>query len=131
VHVFNSGHGQDGAIGRMEKNGPQRFSTFAPVAISAIGTLPLPLQHRPIIIHTERAPRDAGLKRLDLKDADQLENFSNIYRRIDQWSRLCELDPNPSIPKALHNRRADNWRILLSIADVCDWGVWPEKPRSP
>jgi hypothetical protein len=120
--VLNSGHSLDGTISRVQKGATRRFSTFAPVAIAAIGTLPLPLQHRSIVIHMARAPRDTELKRFDLKNDGQMEDFSNIYRLTDAWSYQCTLDPDPPMPKALHNRRADNWRILLSIADACERG---------
>jgi Protein of unknown function (DUF3631) len=32
------------------------------------------------------------------------------------------------MPPGIHNRRRDNWRILLAIADVAG-GVWPEQAR--
>jgi hypothetical protein len=41
--VFNSGHDRDGNIRRFVKGRSQRFSTFAPLAVAAIGLLPLPL----------------------------------------------------------------------------------------
>ena len=44
--VLNSGHLMGGSITRVIRGRPQAFPTFAPAAISAIGTLPLPLLHR-------------------------------------------------------------------------------------
>jgi hypothetical protein len=82
----------------------------------------LPLQHRAIILHMERAPHDAGLRRFDLQNADQMQDFRNIYCLTDQWIRQCTLDPDPPMPTGLHNRRSDNWRSLLSIADACERG---------
>ncbi len=32
------------------------------------------------------------------------------------------------MPEGIHNRRADNWRPLLSIADLAG-GEWPERAR--
>jgi hypothetical protein len=58
--LFNSGHHQDGSVTRSYGGVPRRFSTFAPLAVAAIGTLPLPLQQRAIILHMERAPARAG-----------------------------------------------------------------------
>jgi hypothetical protein len=46
--VLNSGHLMGGSITRTIRNQPTSFSTFAPAAIGAIGTLPLPLLHRSI-----------------------------------------------------------------------------------
>jgi hypothetical protein len=36
--VFNSGHRKGGSIGRVIKGEPKKFSTFAPLAIAAIGS---------------------------------------------------------------------------------------------
>jgi hypothetical protein len=54
--VLNSGHRADGTIMRYIDGGPQEFNTFAPVALATIGILPLPLMHRSVILHMERAP---------------------------------------------------------------------------
>ena len=44
----------------------------------------------------------------------------------DNFSKLT--DPEPSIPDALNDRAADNWRPLLAIADLAG-GAWPGKAR--
>ena len=98
----------------------RRFSTFSPMAIAAIGSLPLPLQQRCIILRMERAPVRAKLRRLDTKNAGQRLDFDNIHGFIYQWSRRCELSSDPLMPGELRNRRADNWRVLFAIADACD-----------
>jgi hypothetical protein len=120
--LLNSGHHQDGSVTRSIGGGPRRFSTFCPMAIAAIGSLPLPLQQRCIILRMERAPGRVGLRRLDAKNAGQRQDFDNVHRLVYQWTRQCELNSDPPIPRELHNRRADNWRALLSIADACDRG---------
>jgi hypothetical protein len=40
--LFNSGHRQGGSINRFVGGRPQRYRTFAPLAVAAIGMLPLP-----------------------------------------------------------------------------------------
>jgi hypothetical protein len=40
---FNSGHRRGGGVGRFDRGWARRFRTFAPLAVGAIGTLPLPL----------------------------------------------------------------------------------------
>jgi hypothetical protein len=125
--VFNSGHHQNGSVGRVVGGRRRRFATFSPMAIAAIGRLPLPLLARAIVINMERAPRNADLKRLDLKNADQMRDFDNIHWYIYQWARQCQLYLDPPMPKALRNRRADNWRPLFAIADACDRGELARK----
>jgi hypothetical protein len=120
--LLNSGHHQDGSVTRYIGGGPRRFSTFCPMAIAAIRSLPLPLQQRCIILRMERAPGRAGLRRLDAKNAGQRQDFDNVHRFVYQWTRQCELNSDPPMPAGLRNRRADNWRVLLAIADACDRG---------
>lgn len=49
--VLNSGHRRGGKIIRVIDDAPRRYSTFAPVAVAAIGSLPLPLMRRSVVIH--------------------------------------------------------------------------------
>jgi predicted lipoprotein with Yx(FWY)xxD motif len=44
----------------------------------------------------------------------------------DNFSKL--IDPDPSIPAALNDRAADNWRPLIAIADLAG-GEWPQLAR--
>jgi hypothetical protein len=120
--LFNSGHHQDGSVSRLIGGESRRFPTFCPMAIAAIGTLPLPLLQRCIVIHMERAPPRARLRRLDTKNPEQMQDFDNIHLIAYEWTRQCALAPDPPMPKELHNRRADNWRILFAIADTCGRG---------
>jgi uncharacterized protein with von Willebrand factor type A (vWA) domain len=78
--------------------------------------------HRSIVIHMERAPRTVRLTRFDRKQAEQAAVFDAIYRVVYQWSRDCILDLDPPMPRELHNRRAENWRVLIAIADACGHG---------
>ena len=59
--VLNSGHRKGGNIRRVIKGAPKAFNTFAPMAIAAIGALPMPLMRRSIIIHMEKARPGASL----------------------------------------------------------------------
>jgi hypothetical protein len=120
--LLNGGHSQQGGFFRYDRGKPRRFSTFAPAAFGAIGALPLPLMHRSIVIHMERAPPSAGLTRFDRESADQMADFDIVYRVLFQWSRGVRLDSDPAMPERLHNRRADNWRVLLAIASACGRG---------
>lgn len=68
--VLNSGHRKGDSLTRVIKDRPRRFSTFAPMAIAAIGMLPLPIMHRSLIIPMKRAT--GKLRRLDESDLDDV-----------------------------------------------------------
>jgi hypothetical protein len=122
--VINSGHHCDGKIMRYLDGRIQSFSTFAPLAFATISKLPLPILHRSIVIHMERSPSET-LTRFDPKTiVEQAEDCDIIYRETFLWARQIQLNPDPAMPEGLRNRPADNWRVLLSIADACGpaWG---------
>ena len=114
--VFNSGHRRGGSINRFVGGEPRRYRTFAPLAIAAIGTLPPPLLHRSIVISMQRS--STQLRRLD-----EASHVFNLARQgIRKWSARVQLSPDPEMPPALRNRAADNWRVLISIADSLGYG---------
>jgi hypothetical protein len=122
--VLNSGHRVGGNIRRLYQGSPRQFSTFGPMAIGAIGVLPMPLMRRSIIIHMERTAR-GGLTRFDSKDPDVIATTGYVRGVVLDWANGNPvLDVNPDLPKALRNRVADNWRPLIAIADSFgeDWG---------
>ena len=112
--VFNAGHRRGGAISRFISGRPRKFSVFAPLAVAAIGMLPLPLMHRAVIINMQRhAKTDAPLEQLDEHDP----RLAAARTEIQKWAATCTLAREPEMPPELHNRAADNWRALLAIAD--------------
>lgn len=131
--ILNSGHTRAAAhvIRNIEVNGEykaRRFSTWAPKAIAAIRTLADTLEDRAIVVQLQRKPPTATVARLRKRDS---EEFANLRSRAARWaadnfSKLT--DPDPSIPHALNDRAADNWRPLLAIADLAG-GTWPQESR--
>jgi hypothetical protein len=112
--IFNAGHRRGGAISRFVAGRSRKFPVFAPLALAAIGTLPLPLMHRSVIIQMQRqAPGDIELPPFDEFDPA----FPATRVEIKKWAAICSLNPRPEMPEGLHNRVADNWRPLLSVAD--------------
>jgi hypothetical protein len=112
--VFNSGHRRGGSVSRFLDGRPRKIPTFAPLAIAAIGVeLPRPLLHRSILIGMQRPPPDVELKRLDETDPA----LPAARDQIEKWARTCALSRHPVVPIELRNREADNWRVLLAIAD--------------
>ena len=128
--VITSGHHCDGAVSRCLKGEIQEFTTFAPLALAAIGKppnpLPLPIAHRCVTIHMKRAPSTSEpLVRFDPKTYPrQKADLETVYRETFAWAQQCKLETNPPMPAELRNRPADNWRVLLAIADATspEWG---------
>jgi hypothetical protein len=115
--VINSSHRRGGNIRRMFKGEPRAFNTFAPMAVAAIGVLPLPLMRRSIVIHMEKAA-NPGLSRFDTGDGEEMSRVNVARRYAEHWAHSApKLDLNPEMPKGHRNRVADNWRPLISIAD--------------
>jgi hypothetical protein len=112
--VFNAGHRRGGAIRRFVGGWSKRFDLFAPLAVAAIGILPLPLMDRSVQIHMRRrAPSDPPLQRLNELDPV----FPRVREQIRKWAATCSLAREPEMPPQLHGRQGDNWRTLISIAD--------------
>ena len=116
LRLFNSGHRRGGTIARFISGWSKRFSTYAPLAIAAIGELPLPLMHRAILINMQRPRRGHPLEELDETDPA----FAAARGEIEKWAASCQLDPTPETPLTL--RAGDNWKVLLSIADNLGYG---------
>ena len=109
--VFNSGHARGGAESLFVDSKARLFSTFAPLALGAIGTLPLPLLLRSFLIRLHPSPRN-----LPAPDSSA-SDFQAAREEIFKWAGTCKLNPDPDIPGTLRNRAADNCRVLLAIAD--------------
>ena len=121
--MLNSGHRRGGKVTRYHGGQAHSFSTFAPVAVAAIGTLPLPVMHRSIVVHMARRDGRRQLTRLDTEDPDTKADLNIAYRMMLNWAREAELTSDPTMPAQLRDRQADNWRPLLAIADAfgADW----------
>ncbi|SFJ71857.1 DUF3631 domain-containing protein [Bradyrhizobium sp. Gha] len=118
--IFNSGHRKGGTVAIMERGRVRKFSTFAPLALAlpdTFGALPRTLNSRCITIAMERHDGQRKLKRFDASHPDPA--LDAAYMQILLW-REVKLDPDPAMP--VHNRWADNWRPLISIADALGWG---------
>ena len=126
--VANGGHHRSGAIVRTIDGQPRSFPTFSPMALAAIGavSLPLPLRRRSISIHMERADDSSVLTRFD-EIEDRLPLIV-VHQTISTWTSAAQLAPEPAMPKGLRGRAADDWRVLLSIADAYGKG-WGERAR--
>jgi hypothetical protein len=104
------------------------FAVWGAVAIAAIGRLPGTIEDRAVKISMRRRRPDEVVDRVRL---DRLDELAPIARRAARWvtDHLAELQAaDPGVPGELHDRAADNWRVLLAIADEAG-GDWPERAR--
>jgi hypothetical protein len=122
--VLNSGHQKNGHVLRWDAaiGDVRSFSTFCACAISLIGSLPPTLQDRSIRIRLRRRKPDEPIASLR---TDQLND--GLARRCARWAidnQYLYDACNPTIPEQLFNRVEDNWRPLLTLADVIG-AEWP------
>ena len=107
----------------------KEYSVFAPAAIAAIGTLPLPLLHRSLDIRMNRTLR-TDIKSLEaMEEEEEKRRLEGLRRYITNWSQTVTFDHDPRLPKILRGRTADIWRVLLSIADSFGSPHWSEVAR--
>jgi putative DNA primase/helicase len=131
--IMNSGHTKAGptVIRVIEIDGEhvtKRFSTWAPKALALIKLPPDTLVDRSIVLRLMRKPRGVKVERLRKRDG---EDFKRLRSQAARWAAdqgLKLIDADPSVPDALHDRAADNWRPLLAIADLAG-SHWPELAR--
>jgi Protein of unknown function (DUF3631) len=103
---------------------PRAFSVYTAVAIALIGQLPDTLHDRAVTIDLQRRRASETITSFRPDRADHLDVLA---RKMARWAkdhaeRIAERDPE----MRLINRRADNWRCLLAIADEVG-GEWPER----
>jgi putative DNA primase/helicase len=130
--ILNSGHNRSLAWtfrAEGEKFIPTRFSTWAPKVVALIGKLHPTLSSRSIHIELKRKMSSETVEGLR---ADKVGHLLPLRRQAMRWAadnaeKLLGFEP--AMPDFLHGRAADNWRPLLSIADIAG-GDWPKKARA-
>ena len=130
--VLNSGHNRiTSLVWRIEgdKFELRPFNTWGALAIAKIGKLPGTLEDRSVAITLRRRLPSEKVAQLRM---DKLEVFDAPAQRAARWAsdnleRLRGADP--ALPHGLPDRAADNWRILIAIADLAGGG-WPERARA-
>jgi hypothetical protein len=129
--VLNSGHQRANAYvirTTGHDHEPARFHTWSPKAVALIGKLPPTLASRAIHIELRRKTAAEHVEPLRL---DRLSHLVPLLRMATRWAydNIDKLNgTDPEMPAALFSRLADNWRPLLSIADLAG-GDWPERAR--
>jgi hypothetical protein len=122
--LFNAGHKQGGSTDRHIKGENRKFNLFGPLAIGAIGDLPRPLMSRSIEIGMQRQP--PGTRKRPIDDQDPAwgvaQTVNYTFGEMVKSGSIV-LNPTPDMPKELSNRAADNWRVLIAIADALGHGT--------
>ncbi len=128
--LINSGHKKGGQVLRVvgEDLEPRAFGTYCPVVMASISKLPATIEGRSIIIELQRKKKSEKVKRWVDKYGADLKVLARKCARwiVDNSVTLAAADPE--IPEKLSNRRADNWRPLIAVAD-CAGGEWPVLAR--
>jgi putative DNA primase/helicase len=136
--IVNSGHRRDSAsvlrnVG--DDHEPRSFSTWSPMVIAAIGTLPDTIEDRSIVVSMRRKQPGETVQRLrwNSRHGETVKaHLQTVARALARWSfdhvhRLKDIDP--AIPNGLHDRAADNWSPLLTIANAIG-GPWIEQANA-
>jgi putative DNA primase/helicase len=128
--MLNNSHRYDGAVVRTvgDEHEPRRFSIYAAVALSGIGGLVDTLADRSVTTDLQRRRPSEPITQLRI---GRMEHLHTLQRRITRWvadhqERIADRDPK--MPVGVHNREADNWHVLLAVADEAG-GDWPERAR--
>jgi putative DNA primase/helicase len=134
--ILDSGHTKASAyvIRNVEIGGEyqaKRFSTWAPKAIATIGRLADTVADRSITILMQRKTPGQKVERLRRRDNPHFAALRGGAARFaqDALVTLTAADDLTDIPTELHDRAADNWRPLLTIADHAG-GQWPTLARA-
>ena len=131
--ILNSGHTRGGGVLRCEEVSGQQevrfFSTWGPKIVLGIGRLDDTLEDRSIILPLKRKTPDETVESFRITRLKQ--NLSDYPRQMARWaednfSALEESDPE--MPALRSDRGLDNWRPLISIADLAG-EEWAERAR--
>jgi hypothetical protein len=125
--VINSGHRRGQGVLRCigDDKVPELFQTFAPKCIGMVGRkLPPATLSRCIFVELRRRTKDESVEEFISIDDNEL---ADLRRRLRRWAIDNEdalRNTKPSMPEELFNRRGDNWKLQLLIADLAgmDWG---------
>jgi putative DNA primase/helicase len=121
--VINSGHLRDSAylLRGTSKGVARRYTTWAPKVLIGIDAASLSeiLTDRAVVIELRR--KGEGVRRAHLR-IDRLKRaLRPTARRACRWAQdnmKAIAKANPRVPRTLNDRARDNWRPLLSIAQV-------------
>lgn len=127
--VINAGHERSGCVFRCvgDDHEPKKFSVWGAKALCGIGKRAGTIESRSVEMALRRKLPSEQTKRLKTG----LKQFAVIKSKLARWAQDAGKDLRgfePSLPKELQNRDADNWESLIALADIAG-GNWAEKAR--
>jgi hypothetical protein len=128
--ALNAGHSRMGKHFRCEgdQHSIKAFKTFAPVATAGIGELPGTLADRSIDIVLKKKLATEHVDDFNEESPGDLPILGRMAARWVKDNEPALRAIKPVMPTSIHNRKADNWRPFLAIADVVG-GEWPARAR--
>jgi hypothetical protein len=127
--ILNAGNRRGTPVLRVKLEGRRReideFDVFGPKAIAGIGKLPDTVTDRAIPIRMKRRARGETVERFRRRTAEQVA--IPIREWLESLTNVTLVTDVP-VPEALHDRAADGWEPLLSIADSAG-GDWSARAR--
>jgi len=133
--LLNAGHRRDGAYVVRCVEGdhefiPRRFSVWTPKSLAMIGSPASTILDRSIVIRLQRKRRDEVVERLNAAAVERLREIARrLMAAVTPEVRAAMYAADPEIPAVLNDRQSDNWRGLLSLADLAG-GHWPAAARN-
>jgi putative DNA primase/helicase len=132
LEVLNDGHRRGGQTLRNVAVGDnyeaRAFSTYAPLAIALIGSLPPELHDRSVVVDMKRRLPNETVEEMR---AGRTKHLDLLARKTARWTKDHEgliAAAEPEMPTGIYNREADNWKPLLAIADTAG-GEWSGRAR--
>jgi putative DNA primase/helicase len=128
--ILDASHRHDGHVPRLVGDNfePRNFRVYTAVALSGIGSLHATLMDRAVVVDLQRRRANEPIASLRIGKTGHLDDIARrIVRFIaDNEERIAAVEP--TMPPGIINRAADNWFVLLAIADVAG-GEWPQRAR--
>lgn len=107
---------------------PRWFKTWCPKVLCGIGNLPDTIKDRSLLVELRRRVNNEPIEKLRYVSQDIFEDIKRKCVRFAQDIRHKLQRHRPEMPDLLHDRAADNWEPLFSIAHFAG-GAWPERAR--
>jgi hypothetical protein len=129
--VINSGWTRGASVPRCigDEKTPYAFPTFCPKAIGLKGRkLPETTLSRAIIAELKRKRANERVEHFRSIDDPGLAELRQQALRWSMDHGEALKDAEPDMPVGFDNRLADNYRLLIAIADLAG-GEWPELAR--
>jgi len=126
LQILNAGHRAGAFVLRCvgKDHHPEKFPTYGPKILAAIGKIHNTVVDRSIAIHMQRKSRNQKVERFLFRQAT--ETYEPLKTQIAEWAKANSSDIydfyiHPSTPKKLEvlsDRDSDMWIPLLSICTI-------------